>query len=481
MSIMSKKAFGLFFSLLLAVAPAAAQSGGIVIKGKAPVSDKPLKVTLPRAYETKLSNGLQVIILENHKLPTFAMQMVIRSGGLSDAAGHGGAAQYAASLLREGTQTRDSRQISEAIDSLGATLSAGAGLSSLTSNISASGLTEQFDPILGLFSDVILHPSFPAAELEKLKTRAIAQLRFQRSQPGFLAGERFQKAMYGDHPASRFALTEEQIRQLTPEMLRSFHAAHYKPNNALFGIGGDVRPAEIVAKLEKTFGGWKAGEVPAVEIPKVAQTGPARIALIDRPGSVQTNLVLGALTIERTDADYYALDLLNQIIGGGASARLFLNLREDKGYTYGAYSSHSASRYRGVFSASTEVRTEVTRESMQELLHELKRIREEKVPRDEFDRAKRTIVGSFALQLESPQSLLGNIVTQKLFGLPADYWDTYPRKISALTEEDVQRVARQYLDPARIQFVAVGDAKAIADVLKGFGTVERFDAEGRGN
>ncbi|MFN0084451.1 MAG: M16 family metallopeptidase [Blastocatellia bacterium] len=461
-------------------APAAAQSGGgIVIKGKAPVNDKPLKVTLPRAYETKLSNGMQVIVLENHKLPTFAMQMVVRSGGLSDPAGQEGTAQYAATMLREGTRTRNSKQIAEAVDSLGATLTAGAGLSSLTSNVSASGLTDQFDPIMELFADVILHPVFPAEEFEKLKTRAIAQLRFQRSQPGFLADEMFSKVMYGTHPGGRYSLTEEQIKGITPQMLQSFHAAHYKPNNVLFAIVGDVKPAGIVAKLEKAFGGWKPGEVPATPLPKVAATGPSRIALIDRPGSVQTNLVLGALTIERDDPDYYALDLLNQIVGGGASSRLFLNLREDKGYTYGAYTSQSASRYRGVFSANTEVRTEVTKESMNELMREFKRIREEKVPRDEFNRAKRTIIGSFALQLESPQSLLGNIVTQKLFGLPADYWDTYPLKISALTEDDVQRVARQYLDPGRIQIVAVGDAKAIVDALKGFAPVEIFDTEGR--
>src|SRR5262249_37746456 len=162
------------------------------------------------------------------------------------------------------------------------------------------------------------------------------------------------------------------------------------------------------------------------------------IYLIDRPGSVQTNLILGSHTIERTDPDYYALDVMNQIIGGGASARLFLNLREDKGYTYGAYSSFTASRYRGVFSASTEVRADVTKNSMDELMYEFKRARDEKVPQDELDRAKRTIVGSFAFQLESPLSLLGNIITQKIQGLPADYWDIYPQKIAAITEDDVQ-------------------------------------------
>jgi zinc protease len=167
------------------------------------------------------------------------------------------------------------------------------------------------------------------------------------------------------------------------------------------------------------------------------------------------------------------------VVGGGGAARLFLNLREDKGYTYGAYSGVSALKYRGTFRANTEVRTEVTKGSMDELMYELKRIRDEKVAPDEFDRAKRTIVGSFALQLESPQSVLQNAITQKLYGLPADYWDTYPQKIAAVTSDEVQRVARKYLDLAHLQIVAVGDASKITDVLKQYGAVEIYDTEGK--
>ena len=167
------------------------------------------------------------------------------------------------------------------------------------------------------------------------------------------------------------------------------------------------------------------------------------------------------------------------MVGGGASARLFLNLREDKGYTYGAYSRFSAGRYLGTFRANTEVRTEVTKGSMDELMYELKRIRDEKVPQEEFDRAKRTIIGGFALQLESPQALLNNIITQRLYSLPADYWDTYTQKIAAITQDDVQRVAKKYLDLSRLQIVAVGDAGKITDVLKQFGTVEIYDTEGK--
>jgi predicted Zn-dependent peptidase len=454
-------------------------SKGVVIKGKTPVNKQALKVTLPKAYETRLGNGLQVIVLENHKLPTFTMQMVVLSGGLNDPANQSGMAQYTAAMLREGTKTRTSKQIAEAVESLGATLAANAGLSSLTSTVLAGGLTENFDQIMELFADVILNPGFPAEDFNKLKTRALAQLRFQRSQPGFLANEMFSKVIYGSHPGGRVALTEEQIRSLTPELLRTFHSTHYKPNNAIFAIVGDVNPKEVVARLEKTFGSWQRGNVPTLNLPPVSDAGAAKIYLIDRPNSEQTNIILGNLTIERNDPDFYALDVMNQVVGGGASSRLFLNLREDKGYTYGAYSNFTAAKYRGAFRATTEVRTDVTKASMDELMYEIKRIRDEKVPADEFDRAKSTIVGSFALQLESPQSLLANIITQKIYTLPADYWDNYPQKIAAVTTDDVERVARKYLDLTKLQIVAVGDAKGIADALKQYGSVELYDTEGR--
>jgi zinc protease len=480
----SKRALAAAIVIALATMLGAAQapkpsSKGLVIKGKAPINKDVLKVKLPRAYETKLSNGLQVIVLESHKLPTFAMQMVVLSGGLADSQDQHGAAQATATSLREGTKSRTSKQIAEQVDSLGASLSANSGLSSMDSRVQASGLTDNFDQIMELFADVILNPSFPAEELNKFKTRALGQLRLQRSNPGFLANEMFQKVMYGSHPAARVSLTAEEIQKLTPEVLQKFHSTYYKPNNAMFAIVGDVKPAEIVAKLEKTFGSWQRGDVPQSSVPKVSNTSSAKIYLINRASSVQTNLILGNLTIERTDPDFFALDVMNQVVGGGASARLFLNLREDKGYTYGAYSGFSAFKYQGTFRANTEVRTDVTKGSMDELMYELKRIGDEKVAPEEFDRARRTIIGGFALQLESPQALLNNIITQKLYGLPADYWDTYTLKIAAITPDDVQRVAKKYLDLSRLQIVAVGDASKIADVLKQYGTVEIYDTEGK--
>jgi hypothetical protein len=285
--------------------------------------------------------------------------------------------------------------------------------------------------------------------------------------------------MYGDHPASKISLTADEMKRLTPESLRRFHATHFKPNNAIFAIVGDVKLPDVVARLEKAFGSWQQGDVPNVDILKAGDTGPSKIHLIDRPGSVQTNLILGTLSIERTDPDYPALEVMNRVVGGGPSGRLFMNLREDKGYTYGAYSGFSAYKYRGTFQANTEVRTDVTGGSMKELMYELKRIRDEKVTESELDNAKRAIVGGFALQLEFPQSVLQNTIVQKLYGLPADYWDSYPQKISAVTQDDAQRVARKYIDLSKLQVIAVGDAKIIAETMKQYGLVEMYDTEGR--
>ncbi|MBO0721945.1 MAG: insulinase family protein [Blastocatellia bacterium] len=452
---------------------------GAVIKGKAPVNKEVLKVQLPKPYETKLANGLQVIVLENHKLPTFSMQMVILSGGLADAPGEAGAAQYVASMLREGTKTRTSRQIAEDTDKLGASLSSNATYSSLTTSISASGLEDNFDQVLDLFADVILNPVFPADELNKLKTRALASIRLQRASPSFLSNERFQRAIYGSHPASRVALTPEEIQSLTPEILQKYYAVHYRPNNAIFAISGDVKPSEVLAKLEKAFTSWKPGVVPKTKITKAPEQAASKVYLIDRPNSAQVNVVLGTLAIERKDPDYFPLEVMNQVLGGGPAARLFLNLREEKSYTYGAYSGVSSYKYRGTFRANTEIRQDVLKPAIGELIKEIKRIRDEKIPAAELEAAKRTIIGGWALQLEYPQSMLSDIITRKIFGLPADYWDKYPEKIAAVTPEEAQRVARKYLALDKLQIVVVGDAKTIAESLKDFGKVEVYKTDGK--
>lgn len=453
---------------------------GAVVKGKAPVNKDVLKVKLPRAEEAKLANGMQIVLLRSTKVPTFNMQMVVLSGGLSDPAEYRGLATFTAALLREGTKTRASKDIAEQVDALGATLSANSGFSSFTTNVSAAGLVENFDQTLELFADVVRNPIFPQGEVDRYKTRTLAQLQLQRSIPQFLAQEQFSRAIYGtSHPASIIAPPAASLNKLTSKDLAEFHAKHYRPNNAILAIVGDVTMKEIKPKLEKAFGDWAKGDVQAAAIPPVPPQGEARIYLIDRPGSVQTMLQLGTLGIERTSPDYFAVLLADRVLGGGPSGRLFLNLREDKGYTYGAYSGFGGSKFRGTWISSSQVRTDVTEGAMKEFMYELNRMRDEKVPAAELENAKRAIIGSFALSLEQPQSLVQNVILQKLYNLPADYWDTYPQNVSAITADDVQRVAKKYLDLGHLQVVAVGDASKAREVLSKYGKVEVFDADGK--
>jgi len=461
-------------------APAAGQTTkGAVMKGKAPVNKSVLKVKLPKAQETTLANGLKVVLLEDHKVPTYTMQMVVLSGGLADKADYRGLASFTATLLREGTAKRSSKDIAEQTDALGATLGSNSGFSSLTSTVTASGLVENMDQTMDIFADVVRNPAFPQGEVDKYKARTLAQLQLQRGIPQFLAQERFSRAIYGDHPASLIAPPMESIKKISSKDLADFHSTYYRPNNAILAIVGDVTLKEVLPKIEKAFGDWKKGDVPPTSVPAAPAQADSRIFLIDRPGSVQTVLQLGNLGIERNSADYFSLLLADRILGGGPAARLFLNLREDKGYTYGAYSNFGGSKFRGTWVSSSEVRTDVTEGAMKEFMYELKRLREEKVTAEELDNAKRAIVGSFALSLEQSQFLLQNIITQKLYDLPADYWDAYPQKVAAITAEDIQNIAQKYIDLNHLQIVAVGDASKARDVLAKYGKVEVYDADGK--
>jgi zinc protease len=449
-------------------------------KNKAPVSQEVLKVKLPMAVESRLDNGLTVMILENHRLPQVSMTLQIRgAGGLYDPAGMSGLAAITAQMMREGTATRNSKQIAEAVDSLAASVSAGAATESQSADVSISGLTDNLPEWFALGTDILLHPSFPAEEWTKLKQRQLINLRQQRTSATFLASERFSQAVYGKFPAATVSATAASIEAITPEVMKKFWAEHYVPQNAILGIVGDVTPAEILPKVKAALGGWKKSEfAPKLPGDPEPAAGP-RVLIVNRPGSVQTNIVMGNIAISRTSPDYVPFVLLNQVLGSGGNSRLFMNLREDKGYTYGAYSSFVTNTFPGPWRATSEVRTDVTEGAMREFFNELRRIRDEKVPASELDEKKRAVVASFALSLENPASLLNLAVTRKVYGLAVDYWDTYPAKIAAVTPDDIQRVAKKYLSLDNIQIVAVGDAAKIKPVMEKYGKVMVYDAEGK--
>jgi zinc protease len=455
-----------------AQAPAGASTKGVELKGKAPVNPQTLRVQLPRPQEAVLSNGMRVSLLEDHKLPTFSMQLWFNGGGLADPPEKRGVSMVTASQLREGTKQRSSRDIAEQLATLGASLSSSSGPSSGESVVSVTGLSDYVDPTMALAADVLRNPIFPAAELDKFRARFLAQLQIQRANPGFQAQEQFMRAIYGEHPGGMVVPSEAVIKQLTSADLAAFHAMRYRPNNAFLIAHGDITLKDLVAKLERHFGDWPKSDLDKVSLPQPKAPAKSRVLLVDRPGSVQTSLWVGAMGIERNSDDYFAMLVMNHILGGGPASRLFMNLREDKGYTYGVYSSFTGTTFPGVVVASTDVRTAVTEGAMHELSSELQRIASEPVSAQELTNARRALIGRFALSLDSPQSLMSNLATQKIYRLPADYWDTYPQRVEAITPADIQRVAKKYYDRDRLQIVAVGDAKEVSKVLEKYGTVE---------
>lgn len=453
---------------------------GAEIKGRAPVSDEVLQVKLPRPEEADLSNGVHLMVLEDHRAPTVSFQLVIQgAGGYYDPVDLPGLAGFAASLMREGTRTRTSVQIAEQLDTLAASVGVSAGLGSQVATLTGSSLTEHVDQLLTLAADILLNPTFPEDEVQRFKVRQRAALVQQRSNPGFLARERMSRVLYGDHPAGRVSTTLAAVDRLTSADMAAFHRRTYVPDHAVLGVVGDITAGEARRKFEAVLAGWKKAGVPVPAVADPPDVPAPKVYFINRADSVQTSLVVGAPAIARLNPDYDALSVMNHILGGGPTGRLFLNLREDKGYTYGVSSSFSALRYRGGWQAGTDVRSEVTGPALTELLNEIRRMREERVSDEEFRNAKRALVAGFALELESPSAILGDHVTRWLYNLPVDYWDQYPDRVRAVTQQQVQAMARKYLDPSKLQIVAVGDGPKVAGLLNGFGTVETYDTEGR--
>jgi zinc protease len=465
----------------LALAPAAgaqetggqpAVQSGTVMKGKAPVNKKLLVVRFPRPKSFTLSNGLTVYVLEDHRFPAVRMRLLMHAGSLFEP--KPGVAEMTASMLTEGTKTRTSLQLAQETADIGATLGAGAGTD--TASLTVAGLSETTDQLIVLMTDVLLNPTFPADRLDRMKFQQVSGIAQRRSNPAAMTADVAARVYYGGTPYGKPSAKETEIAAIATDDLASFHDAFYRPNGALLGVSGDVDARALKTRLESALASWKpSSQTP--ELPK-ADFKPhdaTRIFLIDRPGSAQTVLQFGNLAITQKDPDYIPLVVANRILGGGSSGRLFQNIREQKGYTYGAYSSLAAGRWPGIWGASASVRTPVTEPAVREFFREFDRLQDEPVSKTDLERAKRSIVGSFATTLESPDAVLNRTLDLVQNDLPLDYWDTYPARIEAVTADDVQRVARKYLGKNRIQLIAVGERSQIEPGLKKFGPVEIVD------
>jgi zinc protease len=460
-------------------APNGPAAEGLVRKRRAPISEQLLSVTLPKVVESDLGNGVHLMVLEDHRAPQVSFQLVIPwAGGYYDPPEAIGRAAIAAAMMREGTRRRSSTAIAQTLEVMAATLDVSAGLASPDATISGSSGTDEFPRLFELAADVLLHPTFPDEELSRYKQRMRATLQQQRANPTFLASEIFSRAIYGVHPGSRLSPSPATLESVTREELEVFHRTRYLPGRAALAIAGDISPAKARRLAQSRLSDWKNAAAPDAIVTDPSQTTGRRVYFVERPGSVQTNLVAGAQAIGRTDPDYDVLALMNKVIGGGPTGRLFLHLREEKGYTYGAGSTLTAPQYQGAWQAATSVRTEVTGPALNDLMAEITRLREEPVPAAELAEAKRAMIAEDALAMESPAQIISLHLQRWRYKLPLDYWDRRAERLTAITAAQVQAAARRYLAPDRLQLVAVGDPLRVLPILEPLGAVEIYDVEG---
>jgi len=460
--------------------PRATTGNQVTMKGRAPVSHELLKVSLPRPVEADLPNGLHLMVLEDHRVPQVTFQIIVPgAGGYYDPPDVPGLASVTTSIMREGTTAHTSQQISETLETMAATVGIGTGLSAVAATTSGSSLTENVDAAFGLAAEITLSPTFPQEELDRYRTRTKTNLIAQRANPTFLASEMFSKVLFGPHPAGRVSLTPEALDKITRDQMVAFHREHFVPDHAIVAFAGDLTMADARKLVDARLGAWKKAGTADPTVSDPPPLGPAKVYFIGRPGSVQSSLWIGTQGLTRTSPDYDVMLVLNQVLGAGPTGRLFTHLREEKGYTYGAYSAFSQVQYVGNFNASLDVRTEVTEPALKDLIAEITRMRDQPVPEPEFTDRKRSIIATFALSLESPTAVLNNHVMRYQYKLPADYWDKLPERIMAVTQAQVQAAARKYLAPDRLMLVVVGDPAKVGPLMAQFGPVEMYDVNGK--
>jgi zinc protease len=441
-----------------------------------PLPARPIK--LPMTHETVLPNGLTVVVVEDTRLPLVNFRLALRTGDAHDPAQLPGLMDMLTGLLTEGTSSRTSREIADEVARLGATLQAGANSDYTT--VAASALTAFSDNILELLTEVVLDPVFPPNEVELAKKNTKESLKQQRAQPSFLAGEMVARVMFGEHPYHVTSPTPESVDAITRERLVEFHRSTFVANNAVLLVVGDVQQDLILQQVERLFGKWQPGAIAGDNFPEPPPRTSRSAYIVDRPGSAQANIVISNIGITRTDPDYFPLLVMHTVLGANASSRLFMNLREEKGYTYGAYSSLDARRTAGTFRATAEVRTPVTGPSLKEFFYELDRIRKEPVSEKEIADAKSYLTGVFPIRLETQEGLVDQLVQIKMFSLAEDYLEVYRNQIQAVTIAQVQEVANKYVRPDEAAIVIVGDAAQIADQVKPYtNEIEFFNAAGK--
>lgn len=434
--------------------------------GKAPIIQvgDPVKFTLP--------NGLQVFVVKNTKLPQVSATLALNYDGFLEGE-KAGVADMAGQLLKRGTVTKSKAALDEAVEYLGGSLSTSSQSAFVTS------LKSNFPALFSLMAEVVLQPALSSEELEKIRKQVLSGIESNKDDADAIAGNVVKKLVYGaNHPFGEI-MTAKSVNQVNLNDVKSFLATYWKPNMAYLVFVGDIEPAMAKSLAEKSFGNWKASAVAKQNFTKPAQLNQTYVAIVDRPSSVQSVVTIAsAVDLFPGSANAIASSVMNNILGGGFSGRLFANLREKHAFTYGAYSSLNPSRQIGIFQAEAAVRNDKTDSAVQELLREINIIRNEQVGDAELNRMKNYLSGGFARSLENPATIANfalNIARNKL---PSDYYKNYLTNLAAVDANKVQEVAKLYLNPSQMHIVIVGNAKQIAKGLEKYGPIKYFDIEG---
>lgn len=439
------------------------------------------KFTLPTIKKTKLSNGLNVWIVEQNELPIVSMNLVVNTGATVDPMDRAGLASFTAGLMNSGTMKRNATEISNQLQALGASVNSSAGWDS--ANVTLQSITRNLDSALDIFSDVVTNPSFPESELNTQKMRALVGLRQRKDNPNAIATVAYSSLLYGkNHPYGKSLSGDEaSIKALSRAELEKFYQTYYRPNNATLIVVGNTNEKGIVPKLEKAFENWKPGEVPKMVVPQNATFDAPGIYIVDKPGAAQSVVTIGQVGVSRDNPDYYPLRVMNSILGGQFSARVNMNLREDKGYTYGARTSWGFRRGAGPFEASADVQTAVTKESVMEFMKELNGIRGAiPVTESELEYNKQSLIRSYPSGFETVGQISAQLAQLVTYGLSDSTFNEFIGNINKVTLADVNRVANRYLTPDKMAILIVGDKAVIEPRLAEIGgwSIKYLDTEG---
>ena len=439
-----------------------------------PIDSKLLDFKFPRVYQHTLSNGLPLLIIEHHEVPKIYLRLGYDFGSKSDPVEKAGLSQILSSTIKKGTESQDYYSIIEKIEQIGGELDSAVNEDFFF--VHGEFLKEYVENGLHVLSDVVRNPIFPEEHLEKEIFKQIADLENEKSSPDFLAQRRMDKALFAPHPYS-IHKTLASLKAIGREDLLNFHRSFFNSANPLLVIAGDISQQEAIRLAEKYLAEMSYSTKSKQNNFSMDSPGKRSVHIVNRPESHQVNILLGNLTFNRSDPDYETMAVMSKILGGGGSGRLFLDLREKKGYTYGAYSSLQAYKEAGAFIANAEVRNEVVLPALDSFFEQFEKVQHEPVSQEELQHAKQYLIGIFPLQNETASSIAALALKQKLYDLPENYWDDYLAKIASVGIDDIQSVAQKYIRPEEMSIVLVGDANLLSDKFSAYGPVSIYDLD----